>query len=248
MADMAVKREINRGSIYRTCKGCNKTFEIPKVFYTAPNGKTSHRWEKRVYCSNDCSKINRKIKDRFQVCANTECNKTFKQEVKVYRGKRFTSKNQYCSNDCYQIARSQMRFETRCRMCGKNFMVSSNNLIATKLCSDACRKKAKQESKNKRRDKRYGVERGDYESLLQLQNGRCAICRSYRLSKKSLAFDHCHETEKARGLLCTKCNSGLGFFNDSWLLLHNAIEYLTYWHLKHETSHQKEVQETPSLN
>ena len=246
-ADMAVKREINRGSIYRTCKGCNKTFEIPKVFYTAPNGRTTHRWDQRVYCSTSCFSLHKKLKDRFQICANAKCNKTFKQEVKIYKGKKTPVKNKYCSRDCYRIGRSQMPFSVTCKMCGKQF-VTSNRLIAKKLCSDECRIKAKNQSKYKRNDKIYQAQPGTYQSLLQKQNGRCAICRRYPSSKRGLAFDHCHETNHARGLLCHKCNMGLGMFSDNWLILDNAIEYLAHWHNKHGSSKVKLMQESPSLN
>jgi hypothetical protein len=244
---MVVKREIDRGSIYRTCKGCDKTFEIPKVFYTAPNGRVTHRWNQRVYCSTSCFKLNKKLKDRFQICANTKCNKTFKQEVKIYKGKKTPVKNKYCSRDCYRIGRSQMPFSVTCKICDKQF-ITSNRLIATKLCSVECRTKAKQQTQHRSRDKKYNENPGTYEALLQMQDHRCAICRKYPSGKRGLAFDHCHETNHGRGLLCHKCNMGLGMFNDDWLILDNAIEYLAHWHNKHGSSKVQSIQETPLLN
>jgi len=41
-----------------------------------------------------------------------------------------------------------------------------------------------------------------------------------------LAIDHNHLTNKVRGLLCNKCNQGIGFFNDNVHLLSEAIKYL----------------------
>ena len=38
--------------------------------------------------------------------------------------------------------------------------------------------------------------------------------------------DHCHTTNKVRGILCAACNFGIGKFKDSTALLYLAIDYL----------------------
>jgi len=43
---------------------------------------------------------------------------------------------------------------------------------------------------------------------------------------RDLAVDHCHQTGKIRGLLCKKCNIGIGFFNDDEWLLRDAADYV----------------------
>jgi len=74
---------------------------------------------------------------------------------------------------------------------------------------------------------RYGLTKNEIEKIFYLQNGKCAICgMDEKDNKKRLAIDHCHETNKVRGLLCTRCNLGLGFFMDSVENLSYAIEYL----------------------
>jgi hypothetical protein len=61
---------------------------------------------------------------------------------------------------------------------------------------------------------------------------RCDICGELEPHKtklggrKALAFDHCHKTNRQRGRLCSRCNTGLGFFRDDPGLLLNAMEYL----------------------
>ena len=64
----------------------------------------------------------------------------------------------------------------------------------------------------------YLLERGDISV--------CDICQQECPTGKSLAFDHDHETGEIRGLLCNKCNRGLGMFNDSVKLMEIATEYL----------------------
>lgn len=74
---------------------------------------------------------------------------------------------------------------------------------------------------------RYNISESDYNDMFIEQGGRCAICGKHQ-SKcyKTLHVDHCHETDKVRGLLCGKCNRGLGMFSDSISLFHNVIKYL----------------------
>jgi hypothetical protein len=62
----------------------------------------------------------------------------------------------------------------------------------------------------------------DYDALLVAQGGCCAICRE----RQAFVVDHDHATGAVRGLLCNRCNTGLGHLGDSPILLLRAIEYL----------------------
>ena len=53
---------------------------------------------------------------------------------------------------------------------------------------------------------------------------KCDLCGKVT---KYLNRDHDHQTEKARGWLCLKCNLGLGNFYDDIEKLNKAIAYLT---------------------
>lgn len=71
---------------------------------------------------------------------------------------------------------------------------------------------------------KYGITPDDYDRMLEQQGWVCAICGSPPPpSKRRLHIDHDHETGKVRGLLCTRCNTALGWFEK-----HNgrAAEYL----------------------
>ena len=67
----------------------------------------------------------------------------------------------------------------------------------------------------------------EYKELLDIYKHRCAICKKELGDKNRPCVDHSHETGQVRGILCSQCNSGLGFFNDSTELLSAAGEYLT---------------------
>lgn len=64
-------------------------------------------------------------------------------------------------------------------------------------------------------------------SLSEHQNYRCAICGCDEDREgRRFAIDHDHDTGLVRGLLCTRCNVGLGYFSDSVEKLSAAIKYL----------------------
>ena len=80
----------------------------------------------------------------------------------------------------------------------------------------------------------------DYLDLANFQFGRCAICEvipkqhtfRYRKQgkwvtrKQGLVIDHNHRTGQLRGLLCNKCNIGIGYFGEDVWILASAIKYL----------------------
>lgn len=61
------------------------------------------------------------------------------------------------------------------------------------------------------------------EEMLEEQCFVCAICRE---DNKKLVFDHCHETGKARGWLCHRCNLLLGHVENNILLFDAVVLYL----------------------
>lgn len=67
----------------------------------------------------------------------------------------------------------------------------------------------------------YGLSKEEFLKMKKKQNGICAIC-----PEKLEVIDHCHKTGRVRGLLCRKCNFGLGNFRDSGKLLEMAKAYL----------------------
>ena len=75
----------------------------------------------------------------------------------------------------------------------------------------------------------YGLTPDRFNSMLKEQNNKCKLCL---VEFDELAFnytlnvDHCHTTNKVRGLLCSLCNRGLGQFKDNIERLTQAINYL----------------------
>lgn len=64
--------------------------------------------------------------------------------------------------------------------------------------------------------------------MLEDQNYECKICGKVHNNKLQFHFhiDHCHDTGNVRGLLCNKCNQGIGLLNDDPIVLERALYYL----------------------
>jgi hypothetical protein len=75
--------------------------------------------------------------------------------------------------------------------------------------------------------KKFGITQEEAKTLLDSQNGVCAICSTDTPTETGWCVDHCHATGKIRGILCSKCNSGIGFLNDDPELCKRAIDYLS---------------------
>ena len=71
----------------------------------------------------------------------------------------------------------------------------------------------------------YNITLKKRDLMLKKQNNKCKICNT-KFSKVTPNIDHCHITNKVRGILCNMCNMGLGLFKDNTENLTNAITYL----------------------
>lgn len=80
--------------------------------------------------------------------------------------------------------------------------------------------------------RKYGITPEQRDEMIAAQAGKCAICCSLFRPKKynDTHLDHCHETGLVRGVLCAKCNRGMGMLGDNPTILQAAIDYLRRHH------------------
>lgn len=92
-----------------------------------------------------------------------------------------------------------------CRHCADSFTITN---AAQVYCTTCCPDKAAYQ-----RLKYYNLSQPEFESMLMIQRGLCALCDDplKQGGSTNLNVDHCHVTGKVRGLVCHKCNMMLGF-------------------------------------
>lgn len=200
----------------KPCRGC---------------GSRSKRRPGGHYCYS-CRKPS--IKDQSKVLVVKKCcGKT----VETTRGAYLAvtaSECQGCANRRRASPVDLTTLEQPCIRCG---LVLANEFFATTSTGrigGVCWGCKSQYQHHRRLRLTYGIEPGDYDRMLAEQGGRCAICLR-KPGKKRLAVDHDHKCcsgptscgECVRGLLCTRCNSGvLGHLHDNIEALERAITYL----------------------
>lgn len=129
---------------------------------------------------------------------------------------------------------NQFRNETHKRCCAchewktyeENFFKNNSSKDGyTAICKPCKAQRQLQHSWNKT----HKLTLEEYSELLQKQNFKCAICQTDHTEDTRhtrLHVDHCHSTNKVRGLLCVRCNTSIGKFEDRVDLLDSAIKYL----------------------
>lgn len=74
--------------------------------------------------------------------------------------------------------------------------------------------------------RKFGLTVDEYESFVAAHLGRCAICGDEPAASARLHLDHDHDSKAVRGMLCVRCNNGLGQFREDVELLARAVDYL----------------------
>lgn len=142
----------------------------------------------------------------------------------------------FCSVVCKnraKAARLHQEFLDRsaqraCENCGTSLVGRST---ASRWCSEKCASKRPTRKAVARRahlKANYGITEDQFNRLLKVQRARCAVCKSDdpKHSKGQWAIDHDHVTGRVRGLLCSKCNTGIGQLRDDPEILTAAARYI----------------------
>ncbi len=130
----------------------------------------------------------------------------------------------------------------QCADCGKTknlteFYKRSNSLDGVQYqCKECqCKRRSKYYKPNEKIRQKLKISNEVYEELMK--HDSCQICgtqlidmsennRTKEKHGNKKCIDHCHKTKRIRGVLCTRCNTGLGLFKDNTKVMQIAIQYL----------------------
>ncbi len=139
-----------------------------------------------------------------------ECKNCYNKINKKYRQSKQGIKTHLKANNKYKKSEKGQKIEKKYRRTEK-FRIKN--------------RKAVKKHHQKKRLEMCNLTTKQGEQIYLSQNGCCAICKQ-SVSYDKIHFDHNHKTNKFRGLLCNKCNLGIGLFNDNSNFLIEAINYL----------------------
>jgi hypothetical protein len=113
--------------------------------------------------------------------------------------------------------------------CDKGHELTEENVYLRKNGARSCRKCASIASRKNFFKSTYGISIEEFDQKIIDQEGLCPICsRPLESGKQSMGavMDHDHLTLKNRGVLHSKCNIGLGHFEENIDFLQGAIDYI----------------------
>ena len=160
-------------------------------------------------------------KDKLQYSCRSCVNIESKRRYDLLPFMEYKEGNKKCFT-CLEI-KDNIHFKYRSKRLSSN----CKSCTSIRLKEYGARPEIKAKAAAAKRKLNFGLTSEEFIKMFEQQNGLCKICGVDGKSvKRNLAVDHCHSTGKIRGLLCSKCNTRLGQFNDSIIILENSIKYL----------------------
>ena len=195
------------------------------LIYATDKSTTKARY--MVFKCSCCSNTFRTEPSKVSSGKKSKCSTCSKPNLlNVVLGKKVctTCKKSKDAEEFYNSKRTEDLLDSRCKVCADNYKQqwteANPEIVANQISV----------KENARLLKRYGITTAEYNTLSDQQGHCCKICGNSasqgRARSRFLSVDHCHTTGTIRGLLCQKCNTGIGLLGDTHTSLLKALEYL----------------------
>lgn len=200
----------------QSCAWCQADY-VPKRLKSGPR-----------YCSKTCQRKARYEPDRLATQARALQKRCSYCDEQIPVERLRSGRVQFCSERHQVLARQERRraeralgqSEKRCDWCSASLAGRKGN---TKWCSPDCARSGHRDSRIQRE---FGITSVYYDALCSKQKNRCAICRTDDRGDKEWHIDHDHVTSQVRGLLCSRCNTGIGQLQDDPQIIRAALRYV----------------------
>lgn len=211
---------------------------------TNPRNTATHKWCPKCSTLKERTKFYKSsperdgLQTRCKACQNIEARERMRRHAIKHAGKppeNFVGK--VCPGceiakpreEFYAAKHTATGFNVYCKPCaiGRHRKWRKVNPAKWNAAMKNWRDKNPERARDHGLKQRYGLPMGTYDTMLNAQNARCAICETIAPGGKgNFHVDHCHSTSEVRGLLCNNCNVLLGYAKDNPAVLSNAIKYL----------------------
>lgn len=150
------------------------------------------------------------------------------------------TRKKFCSSKCSgkagAAARVYVSLPKATHPCDYCDAETTNRVYCSHVCASSARRRPPQEKRQSEkwttkyralymRAYRYGMTVDELMQFLATRSDMCEICER----RPATCIDHCHQTGRVRGHLCSQCNTALGFLGDSAAAAQAAADYLNQW-------------------
>ena len=219
----------------KTCTLCGETKPLTEFYRSALGaGGVGSRCKR---CA--CAEVKAKYVPRVHPPEQVVCPQCGEEFTRIYKG--HGTFRVYCSRKCTAAHGEALKRQRNADLPPRRCACGSTDVagVGTPACPD-CKKDKRSpavEERRKERERRrtlarYGLTPAEYDRLVKRQRNRCAVCKTAKVGGPPTRsgywhVDHDHVTNQVRGLLCARCNLGIGHFEDDPELLAAATRYVT---------------------
>lgn len=183
----------------KICTKCGKELPATKDYFFSDKYKKDGLRSDCKLCYGAKEYIVRKPKNGYKFCS--QCNKELPATSEYFHLK-------------------ENRFTSACKECRRNDVKSKERQKQYILTH-------KKEREITRIKRKYNISFEEYSKIIESQNNKCCICGDeLKSGSGGKAVDHCHNSNKIRGILCQPCNVTLGLLKENINTLKSMITYL----------------------
>lgn len=137
-------------------------------------------------------------------------------QLKCSRCSVLTASSDFCRNN-----KNKRGYSYVCNKCHAEYQ-RTVWYVKNRECQKQASRKWKKNNRVRILSVQYKIPQNEIQQAINKANGICEICRN----EAKLQLDHCHSTNKLRGMICKNCNLTLGRLGDNMNSITKFVEYL----------------------